>query len=119
MLPRISLLALLALPITPAASADDTRWISYVGSDGETVWLDDNRRPSLHTEDFGDCQGDSAVNVTRFDAAYYKDNMTVQFHLQGNSAILGDSVILYMGVFAYGEGRFDLTFNPCAANIMR
>ncbi|OAG34237.1 hypothetical protein AYO21_11613 [Fonsecaea monophora] len=97
-------------------AADNTRWIQYTGNDG-TVYLDDNRRPSLYTQDFGDCQGDSLINVTRFDAAYYKDNMTVLFHLEGNSALTNESLMLYIGVFAYGESRFNLTFNPCNANI--
>lgn len=26
---------------------------------------------------------------------------------------------VYIGVFAYGEARFDLTFNPCLAQIYR
>ncbi|EXJ80311.1 hypothetical protein A1O1_08453 [Capronia coronata CBS 617.96] len=97
-------------------AADQTSWIKYTGNDG-TVWLDDARRPSLYTQNFGDCQGDSLINVTRFDAAYYKDNMTVLFHLEGNSALTNESLMLYIGVFAYGESRFDLTFNPCNANI--
>lgn len=70
----------------------ETRWIKYTGNDG-TVWLDDDRRPSLYTQAFGDCQGDSLINVTRFDAAYYKDNMTVLFHLEGNSALTNESLM--------------------------
>ncbi|KEQ73592.1 TRP-domain-containing protein, partial [Aureobasidium namibiae CBS 147.97] len=77
----------------------------------------DDRKPSLYTGQFGDCKGSSAVNVTRFDAAYYKDNMTVLFHLAGNTAIANESLMMYIGVYAYGEGRFDLTFDPCSANI--
>jgi hypothetical protein len=73
-------------------AVDTTRWIQYTGNDG-TVWLDDDRRPSLYTQDFGDCMGDSLINVTRFDAAYYKDNMTILFHLEGNSALKDESVM--------------------------
>ncbi|KIX98074.1 uncharacterized protein Z520_06154 [Fonsecaea multimorphosa CBS 102226] len=98
------------------AAADNIRWIEYTGNDG-TVYLNDDRRPSLYTQNYGDCQGDSLINVTRFDAAYYKDNMTVLFHLEGNSALTNESLMLYIGVFAYGESRFNLTFNPCNANI--
>lgn len=98
---------------------DDTRWVNYQTADGETLYLKDNRRPSLYTDNFGDCLGNSAVNVSRFDAAYYKDNMTIMFHLQGSSAIANESVMFYIGVYAYGESRFDLTFNPCQANIDR
>ncbi|ETN40736.1 uncharacterized protein HMPREF1541_05016 [Cyphellophora europaea CBS 101466] len=90
--------------------------IPYTGDDG-TQWFMDDRRPSLYTQTFGDCQGDSLLNVSRFDAAYYKDNMTVLFHLEGSSALANESVILYIGVYAYGEPRFNLTFDPCFANI--
>lgn len=71
---------------------DGVRYIKYTGNDG-TVWLEDDRRPSLYTQQFGDCQGDSLINVTRFDAAYYKDNMTVQFHLGGNTALANEDIM--------------------------
>ena len=74
------------------AAAEGTRWIQYTGNDG-TVWLDDDRKPSLYTETYGDCQGDSLIEVTRFDGAYYKDNMTVLFHLEGNSLLKNDSLM--------------------------
>lgn len=74
------------------AGAEETQWIKYTGNQG-TVWLKDDRRPSLYTQNFGDCQGDSLINVTRFDAAYYKDNMTVLFHLEGNSALKNESLM--------------------------
>ncbi|KAK6365233.1 hypothetical protein LTS17_011466 [Exophiala oligosperma] len=104
------------LSFSAPARASNTTWIKYTGNDG-TVWLEDDRKPALYTQNFGDCQGDSLINVTRFDAAYYKDNMTVLFHLEGNSALTNESLMMYIGVFAYGESRFNLTFNPCSANI--
>ncbi|KAK5229617.1 hypothetical protein LTR72_001148 [Exophiala xenobiotica] len=104
------------LSISTPAAADNVTWIKYTGNDG-TIWLKDDRRPALYTQNFGDCQGDSLINVTRFDAAYYKDNMTVLFHLEGSSALTNESLMMYIGVFAYGESRFNLTFNPCSANI--
>lgn len=64
-----------------------------MNEDGKTVYLDDDRRPSLYTANFGDCLGSSAVNVTRFDAAYYKDNMTVLFHLAGNTGVANESLM--------------------------
>lgn len=117
MLAIIALLACLRTAL--AASGDNTRWITYQNTDGTTEYLDDNRRPALYTGNFGDCKGDSLVNVTRFDAAYYKDNMTVLFHLEGNTGLASEALMMYIGVFAYGESRFDLTFNPCDANIAR
>lgn len=76
----------------PARASNDTTWIKYTGNDG-TVWLEDDRKPALYTQNFGDCQGDSLINVTRFDAAYYKDNMTVLFHLEGKSALTNESLM--------------------------
>jgi hypothetical protein len=120
------LTVLLCLPSVLAAGKssqptddDGTRWLTYTDPDGQTVYLADDRQPSLYTKDYGDCLGGSSINVTRFDAAYYRDNMTVLFHLEGNTAIANESLVMYIGVFAYGESRFDLTFNPCSANIAR
>lgn len=115
-----ALLALFALlTCLRSALAEETRYVTYQSEDGETTYLADNRRPALYTDNFGDCLGGSLINVTRFDAAYYKDNMTVQFHLAGDSNLINEALMMYIGVYAYGESRFDLTFNPCDANIAR
>lgn len=118
---RTGLVTLLALlPCLQVAQADaPIRWITYHPDQGETVYLEDNRKPALYTGNFGDCLGNSLINVTRFDAAYYQDNMTVLFHLAGNTAVAHDNLMMYIGVYAYGENRFDLIFNPCNANIYR
>lgn len=87
--------------------------------DGTQYRVRDDRRPALYTADYGDCLGESLINVTRFDAAYYKDNMTVLFHLEGQTALASESIMMSIGVYAYGESRFELTFNPCSANINR
>lgn len=76
-----------------AATSQDSQYVQYTNNDGQTVWLADNRRPALYTQNFGDCMGDSLINVTRFDAAYYKDNMTVLFHLAGSSALTNQSLM--------------------------
>ena len=99
------LVTLLSLS-TPAA-ADNVTWIKYTGNDG-TIWLKDDRRPALYTQNFGDCQGDSLINVTRFDAAYYKDNMTVLFHLEGSSALTNES-LMSMFQICRSECRHPLT----------
>lgn len=70
-----------------------TRYIQASDANGRPVYLDDTRKPALFTQNFGDCLGNSVVNVTRFDAAYYKDNMTVLFHLQGNTNIHNESLM--------------------------
>ena len=69
------------------------RYVTAAGAGGEMLFLRDSRRPALYTGDFGDCLGESALNVTRFDAAYYKDNMTITFHLQGNTGIKNESLM--------------------------
>lgn len=76
-----------------ASTSQDTQYVEYTNNDGQTVWLADNRRPALYTQNFGDCMGDSLINVTRFDAAYYQDNMTVLFHLAGASALTNQSLM--------------------------
>lgn len=108
------ILSLLSFHVQHSLATD---WITYTDANGNTQYLDSNREPSLYTKDYGDCQGDSVINVTRFDAAYYKDNMTITFHLGGNTAVANESVMMYIGVYAYGENRFNLTFDPCFANI--
>jgi hypothetical protein len=87
--------------------------------DGTQYRVRDDRRPALYTADYGDCLGESLINVTRFDAAYYQDNMTVLFHLEGQTALANESIMMSIGVYAYGKSRFELIFNPCSANINR
>ena len=129
------LLILSFLSLTDVTLSNDTLWIQTTNSAGETIYLRDDRQPALYTQNFGDCLGSSLINVTRFDAAYYQDNMTVLFHLEGNTNVANESIMsifsllisttlvlilpVYIGVFAYGESRFDLTFNPCSAQIYR
>jgi hypothetical protein len=98
--------------------ADEPRYVVAI-IDGERMRVRDDRQPALYTADYGDCLGESAINVTRFDAAYYKDNMTIIFHLEGETALRDEDIMMNIGVFAYGENRFDLTFNPCSANMYR
>ncbi|KAF2157573.1 TRP-domain-containing protein, partial [Myriangium duriaei CBS 260.36] len=57
------------------------------------------------------------INLTRFDAAYYKDNMTVLFHFEGSTSLWNESLMINIGVYAYGESRWGMTFDPCNANI--
>ncbi|MCJ1311527.1 hypothetical protein MMC25_005200 [Agyrium rufum] len=119
----VSFLTILILSIssliTPVyAASSELQYIAANGPGGVTTWLLENRRPALYTQNFGDCLGGSLLNVSRFDAAYYQDNMTVTFHLEGDIAISNLSLMMYIGVYAYGEGRFNLIFNPCSANIV-
>lgn len=61
--------------------------------DGQDYLVPDDRRPALYTKDYGDCMGQSLINVTRFDAAYYKDNMTIVFHLGGETALTNETIM--------------------------
>lgn len=75
------------------AVSGNTKYVETTTDDGETLWLRDSRKPAIYTQNFGDCLGSSLINVTRFDAAYYKDNMTVLFHLEGNTNVANESLM--------------------------
>jgi hypothetical protein len=97
-----------ALAITP-------KYVESTTDNGKTVYLLDERKPALYTQNFGDCLGNSLINVTRFDAAYYKDNMTVLFHLEGNTAVANESLmrglILHMrSSFTANMAKFTLAY---------
>lgn len=80
--------------LVSTVSAKDPVLIDGTGIDGVSRKLDVNRYPSLYTSDFADClDGGSLFNVTKFDAAYYADNLTVLFHLDGTSNIRKESLI--------------------------
>jgi hypothetical protein len=104
--------------LATATIAEEDKYV-VATIDGTRYRVKDNRPPALYTADYGDCLGESLINVTRFDAAYYRDNMTVLFHLEGNSALTSENIMMSIGVYAYGQSRFELTFNPCSANIKR
>ncbi|KAG5978145.1 hypothetical protein E4U55_006348 [Claviceps digitariae] len=102
--------------------ARETVYIREVGLNGGNRGvnqdLDDSRYPALYSGDFDDCLGgESLFNVTKFDAAYYADNLTVLFHLDGTTNLRKEDVILHFTVEAYGENRFNMTYDPCKANI--
>ena len=69
------------------------RAVEATVAEGNTYLVADNRKPALYTQTFGDCLGGSSINVTRFDAAYYQDNMTVLFHLEGNTNVANESLM--------------------------
>ena len=94
---RLGLFALATLsPLIGTVVAQDTgdvQWVTATDNAGNNVYVRDDRTPSLYTGNFGDCLGKSLINVTRFDAAYYKDNMTVLFHLAGTTALQRESLM--------------------------
>ena len=85
---------------------DGKTYVQGTDKNGITRNLANDRYPALYTGQFGDCLGgQSLINVTSFDAAYYADNMTVLFHLTGNTNIRDESVMMYISVDAYEIGR--------------
>ena len=97
MAPTLTILLFLStflalIDITLAADSK-TQYVTSTDAAGETIYLADNRKPALYTQNFGDCLGSSSINVTRFDAAYYADNMTVLFHLEGNTAVANETLM--------------------------
>jgi hypothetical protein len=86
------LLALLPHSLA-AKTPSGTDYITYQNNDGTTEYLADDRRPALYTRDFGDCLGNSLIKVHRFDASYYKDNMTVSFDIQGVTNLTNEAIM--------------------------
>ena len=79
--------------LQPTLAQQNETYVAANGPGGETIYLPDNRKPALYTQNFGDCLGDSLLNVTRYNAAYYADNMTVTFTLEGSVAVSGLSLL--------------------------
>jgi hypothetical protein len=67
--------------------ADGNLYVSSTNSHGDKIWLADSRKPALYTSDFGECMIDSQFTISRFDAGFYKDNMTLAFHLEGVTSL--------------------------------
>lgn len=95
----VSLLLLSILSSLATVRADDDKdpnkvYIEGNGLDGVKRELDVSRYPALYTGDFDDCMGgQSLFNVTKFDAAYYADNLTVLFHLDGSTNIRSENLV--------------------------
>ena len=93
-----SLLLLLSfLSFVDLTTTENSQYVQVTTSSGDTVYLEDDRKPALYTQNFGDCLGGSLITVTRFDAAYYQDNMTVLFHLEGNTHVKNESIMSAFG----------------------
>lgn len=55
--------------------------------------LSDDRRPTLYTGNFGDCMENSAIRINRFNAAYYVDNATVVFDIDGQTTLVDENLL--------------------------
>ena len=79
---------------TSSATDNSLETISGTNAQGVTSTLLVNRYPALYTGDFGDCMGgQSLMNLTSFDAAYYADNMTVIFNLAGSTNLKNETLM--------------------------
>ncbi|ROW13768.1 hypothetical protein VPNG_03526 [Cytospora leucostoma] len=108
----------LSLALVQAAAARDALYTYGTSVTGVTRQLAVDRTPALYTGDFGDCLGgQSRFNITKFDAAYYTDNSTVLFHLDGASNLDHQHLMMRFSMSAYGENRFQMNFKPCSVNI--
>ncbi len=114
----VSTIWLVALSLLGAALPDDPTYV-VATVNGQQMQVRDDRQPSLYTLDYGDCLGNGDINITRFGAAYYRDNMTVNFHLSGKTSFKNESIMMQISIYAYGESRYNLIFNPCSAYIPR
>jgi hypothetical protein len=89
----VSSLALVGTLI-PSVRAEEHATIQGLNAQGKTQTLLVDRYPALYTGNFGDCMGgQSLINLTSFDAAYYADNMTVLFNMAGTSSLRNESLM--------------------------
>jgi hypothetical protein len=64
----------------------------------------------LFTADYSDCLGgNSLINVTSFEVAGYKNQMTVAFHLGGNRYLVKEDIMMLLDVCACSKSRLELT----------
>ncbi|KAK8093059.1 hypothetical protein PG999_014646 [Apiospora kogelbergensis] len=98
--------------------ARETAFINGVSLDGVRNQLAVDRTPALYSGDFGDCLGgQSLLNVTKLDVSFYFDNSTISWHLNGNTNLQSENLMMHITVDAYGENRFNMTIDPCKMNI--
>jgi len=90
----VSSLAILSTFINPAQSADTPETVSGRDANGVATTLLADRYPALYTGNFGDCMGgQSLINLTAFDAAYYADNSTVLLNMRGTTSLRNESLM--------------------------
>jgi hypothetical protein len=113
----VSSLALLntIIPVQAQSSTDSSLdTISGTNAQGVTQTLLVDRYPALYTGDFGDCMGgQSLINLTSFDAAYYADNMTVIFNLAGTTNLRNETVMCMLArwqIVSTGKLTFKLVY---------
>lgn len=93
--------------IQAQAGSGDT--IQGTNAAGVTNTLLVDRYPALYSGNFGDCMGgQSLINLTSFDAAYYADNMTVLFNMAGGTSLRNESLMC----------TFNLYYSACTSHLL-
>ena len=91
--------SLALITLIPTVRAENGETIEGTNAAGETTTLLVDRYPALYTGNFGDCMGgQSLINLTSFDAAYYADNMTVLFNIAGTSNLRNESLMCMLSM---------------------
>lgn len=112
----VSVLSILA--VIPIAAAADSKVIKGYDFNGDLQSLDIAPQPSIFSGDFADCLGGGSLfNMSAFDVAYYADSNTIFLRLDGASNIRKESLALHLSIAAYGETRFNQTYDPCNAKM--
>ncbi|KAK5654427.1 hypothetical protein OQA88_7337 [Cercophora sp. LCS_1] len=115
---RLTTSVLVSAPVLSTVAHAKTEFTIGTDAAGVTRALALDRFPALYTGDFGDCLGgQSLFNITKFDAAYYADNLTIAFHIDGTTNIKNESLMMHIAVEAYGQTRYEMAFDPCFLNL--
>jgi hypothetical protein len=94
LVPTIALFSTIFPAVRAAMPANAPATIQGTNGAGVTKTLLVDRYPGLYTGNFGDCMGgQSLINLTSFDAAYYADNMTVLFNLAGTTNLRNETIM--------------------------
>lgn len=95
---RLTAVLLAIMASASSVMAQDTVLIEGTDRHNVTRELAVDRYPALYTGDFADCLGgESLFNITKFDAGYYADNMTVVFHLDGATNVRSEDIVCEFG----------------------
>ena len=105
--------------VLPMVLAQDTTYVLFTNPDGTKVRLLENRQPALYTQSFGDCLGGSLLEVSRFDAAYYQDNMTVAFHMQGEAQVTNQTLMRTLSLDSSFGMHYWTNASKCTSASMR
>ncbi len=90
----LALFSTLIPSVRAQETSSDGKTIQGTNGKGVTQTLLVDRYPALFSGDFGDCMGgQSLINLTSFDGAYYADNMTVLFNLAGTTNLRNESLM--------------------------